>query len=99
MFDERDHDGKHVLSIEFTNDSLLNIKLTINECLCVYHIDSNKIKISFDGESGLCTKVCCDSELSIEQYKMLRAIKTGCLTNDKLIFADKKDILIFKKEK
>jgi hypothetical protein len=99
LFDERDHDGKHIFTIDFVNDTLLNIKMTLNECLCIYHLDSNKIKISFKGESGLCTQICCDTELSRELYNMLRSIENGYLKNDKLIFADKQDILIFIKEK
>ena len=93
--DFKEHASENILTIIFLNDSTFKAILSPNSCFGEYHIDKESIKINCGG----CTKICCDSELSLMYYNKLKSVTRFEIINGDLVLSSEKERLYFKRKK
>ncbi|MBL4651971.1 MAG: META domain-containing protein [Flavobacteriales bacterium] len=85
----------HMYVLEFTNDSFLQLNLSVNSGGGKYQISSlGNITIALDAY----TELCCDNDFDLQLIGVAKQITTYKVLGNKLIFKGSDTEIVFKKK-
>lgn len=83
-------------SLKFTNDSIFEMKLSVNAAGGKYHLESNE-KIIIYSYSPL-TEICCESDFDNKIVKSFKNITLYSIDGDELVFKGMNEVFVFVKK-